>query len=93
MILLQGKVGFLQFLLGKIKAINNANLFLQPSLIILTRVANNSDHKCIWQKKKLKILFTLYLLHIAVFQQHRAYFNKPPKITALSRVIIVLSHM
>ncbi len=28
--------------------INNADLFLQPSLLIFTKGANNSDHDCIY---------------------------------------------
>ncbi len=31
-----------------IKRINNAGLFSEPSLIIFTKGANNSDHDCIF---------------------------------------------
>ncbi len=32
----------------KIKRINNAGLFSEPSLIIFTKGANNSDHDCVY---------------------------------------------
>ncbi len=31
----------------KIKRINNADLFSEPSLIIFTKDANTSDHECL----------------------------------------------
>ncbi len=34
------------FFFLKIKRINNANLFSEPSLIIFTEGGNNSDHDC-----------------------------------------------
>ncbi len=41
------RLDFLDFFKQKIKRINNADLFPQPSLIIFTKGTNNSDHACI----------------------------------------------
>ncbi len=35
-------------MIKKFKRINNAGLFSEPSLIIFTKGANNSDHDCIY---------------------------------------------
>ncbi len=40
------RLDFLDFFKQKIKRINNADLFPQPSLIIFTKGTNNSDHMC-----------------------------------------------
>ncbi len=39
---------FVIFFKYNIKRINNAGLFSEPSLIIFTKGANNSDHDCIY---------------------------------------------
>ncbi len=44
---LQWSLDFWWFFKIKIKRINNAHLFPQPSLIIFTKGTNNSDHVCI----------------------------------------------
>ncbi len=42
------RLDFCEFFKQKIKRINNADSFSQPSLIIFTKGANNSDHDCIY---------------------------------------------
>jgi len=47
---------FIDFMMRNIKRINNADLFLQPSLIIFTKGANNSGltvYCCIMGKKRI----------------------------------------
>ncbi len=39
---------FCDFLNKKIKKINNADKFSQPSLIIFTKGSNNYDHDCMY---------------------------------------------
>ncbi len=56
----------------KIKRINNAHLFSEPSLIIFTEGGNNSDHNCIHIYIYIYITYNLfcYMLYITLEDEY-----------------------
>ncbi len=66
----------------KDQKINNADTFLQPSLIIFAKGANNSDHYCIFRHRHNCIIlaadqniFKLHLYNEYEFKRHTLSFN------------------